>query len=104
LEAICAITHLLLPFLPVGCKSIFQKFGKEPVSLQSLSRDGRNLLVGTVTTVGDVLYEKSLSEATRNDKSATSSTKKESYEMAQRRTKEAKAKQSAVASKQGQDG
>jgi methionine--tRNA ligase beta chain len=96
LEAIYALTHLLLPFLPVGCKSIFQKLGKEPVALKEVCRDGRNLDVGTATTVGNVLYEKSLSDAEMNDKAVASSTKKESYEEAQRRKKEAKAKQSAA--------
>jgi len=33
LEAIYAMTHLLLPFIPVGCKTIFQKLHTEPVSL-----------------------------------------------------------------------
>lgn len=101
LEAIYALTHLLMPFLPVGCKKIFEKLGKEPVALKDLSLDCRNLEVGTATTVGDVLYEKSLSDAETNDNAASSSKKKESYEEAQRRKKEAKAKQSA-AGKKGQ--
>lgn len=102
LEAIYALTHLLMPFLPVGCKDIFQKLGKEPVALKDVGRDCRNLEVGTATTVGEVLYEKCLSEAEMKDKAAASSKKKESYEEAQRRKKEAKAKQSA-AGKKGQE-
>jgi methionyl-tRNA synthetase len=58
LEAIYALTHLLLPFLPVGCRTIFEKLGKEPVTLQDLSKDCRNLTVGTNIQVGQVLYEK----------------------------------------------
>lgn len=103
LEAIYALTHLLLPFTPVGCKKIFEKLGKEPTALKDLNRDCRNLEAGTATTVGDVLYEKSLSDAEMNDKAAASSSKKESYEEAQRRKKEAKAKQSAAAKKGQED-
>jgi methionyl-tRNA synthetase len=58
LEAIYALTHLLLPFLPVGCAKIFKKIGKEPVGLNALSRDCRNLEVGSAIQVGEVLYEK----------------------------------------------
>jgi methionyl-tRNA synthetase len=97
LEAIYALTHLLLPFLPVGCKSIYEKLGKEPVSLKDVNRDCRSLEVGSVINVGPVLYEKSLSDAELKDKNAASSKKKESYEEAQRRKKEAKAKQAAAA-------
>ncbi|KAG7366316.1 methionine-tRNA ligase [Nitzschia inconspicua] len=96
LEAIYALTHLLMPFLPIGCKKIFQKLGKEPVALKDVNKDCRNLEAGTATTVGDVLYEKSMSDGELMDKAAASSKKKESYEEAQRRKKEAKAKQSAA--------
>ena len=95
LEAIYALTHLLMPFLPVGCKTIYEKLGKEPVSLVDLNRDCRNLSIGTSIQVGKVLYEKMLSEDEKNSKGA-SGKKKESYEEAQKRKKEKKA--AAIAS------
>ena len=58
LEAIYALTHLLLPYLPVGSGKVFEKVGKAPVALKDLSRDCRNLQVGTEVQVGEVLYEK----------------------------------------------
>jgi len=90
LEAIYALTHLLMPFLPVGCKCIYKKLGKEPVSLVDLNRDCRSLVAGTSIQVGQVLYEKMLSEDEK-DKKGTSGKKKETYEEAQKRKKEKKA-------------
>ena len=102
LEAIYALTHLLLPFLPVGCKKVYEKVGKEPVALKDLNLDCRNLSAGTPITVGEVLYEKSMSDEEMKDKDAAAGKKKESYEEAQRRKKEAKAKAIATA-KKGQE-
>lgn len=101
LEAIYALTHLLMPYLPVGCKTVFRKLGKDPVALKDLGRDCRNLDVGTPIEVGDVLYEKSLSDDEIKDKKAASFKKKESLEEAQKRKKEQKAK-AIAAGKQGQ--
>jgi methionyl-tRNA synthetase len=58
LEAIYALSHLLLPFLPIGTAQIFQKLSKEPVALKDLGRECRNLDVGAEIKVGAVLYEK----------------------------------------------
>ena len=58
LEAIYALSHLLIPFLPVGTKKIFTKLGKEPVPLKDLGRDMRNLQAGDAIQIGEVLYEK----------------------------------------------
>lgn len=58
LEAVYALSHLLLPFLPIGGAKIFTKVGKAPVKLSDLSLDCRNLEVGTKVQVGDVLYAK----------------------------------------------
>eukprot|EP00934_Nitzschia_sp_Nitz4_P008399 Nitzschia sp. Nitz4//scaffold203_size38902//33863//36338//NITZ4_007667-RA/size38902-augustus-gene-0.45-mRNA-1//1//CDS//3329541445//8389//frame0 len=99
LEAIYAVTHLLLPFLPVGGAKIFDKLGVAPVTLAELKLDGPNLPVGTKVEVGDVLYEKSRSEEEMLDQAAAAAKKKESYEQAQRRKKEGKAKQIAAAQK-----
>lgn len=90
LEAIYSLTHLLMPFLPVGCKNIFQKLGKEPVSLVDLDRGCRSLVAGTKIEVGSVLYNKMLSHDEK-DKQDGGGKKKESYEEAQKRKKEKKA-------------
>jgi len=95
LEAIYALTHLLMPFLPVGCKKIFEKLEKEPVSLVNLDRECRSLTVGATIQVGQVLYAKMLSDDEK-DKKGGSGKKKESYEEAQKRKKEKKA--AAIAS------
>jgi methionine--tRNA ligase beta chain len=129
LEAIYALSHLLLPFVPVGANKIFQKLGKEPVALKDLNRECRNLEVGTKIQIGQVLYEKvrsfveiswqvlwikahypplisflfsqNLSEEEIKDAQGASAKKKESFEDAQLRKKEKKAKEIA-ASKKGQ--
>jgi methionine--tRNA ligase beta chain len=99
LEAIYALTHLLMPFLPIGCKNIYEKVGKEPVALKELGRECRNLVAGIKVNVGKVLYEKSLSdEEIQGQKVA----KKETYEEAQRRKKEQKEK-AIAAGKKGQE-
>ena len=58
LEAVYALSHLLLPYLPVGGAKVFDKIGKAPMSLNDLSLDCRNLEIGTKVQVGAVLYEK----------------------------------------------
>jgi len=100
LEAIYALAHLLAPFLPEGSARVFKKLNTAPVSLKDLSRDCRNLKVGTKIDVGDVLYSKSLSDEEIKNASEASSKKKESYADAQKRKKEAKAKQMAASKKQ----
>ena len=92
LEAVYSLAHLLLPFLPEGCVKIFAKLGTEPVALSDLRRDGRNLMVGTQISVGDILYEPSQSV----DEVNAAVSKKESHAEAQQRKKEAKAKQIAA--------
>jgi len=90
LEAIYALTHLLMPFLPVGCKKVYEKLGKEPVSLENLDRECRSLTVGANIQIGQVLYEKMLSEDEKGKKGGAGK-KKETYEEAQKRKKEKKA-------------
>ena len=58
LEAIYALSHLLLPFMPVGPSKIFHKLNMAPTSLKDLGLDCRNLEVGTKVQVGEVLYAK----------------------------------------------
>ena len=101
LEAIYALSHLLIPFLPVGTRKIFNKLGKDPVPLVDLARDCRNLEVGSEVQIGEVLYEKSFSAEELQDKEKAAAKKKESLAEAQRRKKEKKAAEAAKA-KQGQ--
>jgi methionyl-tRNA synthetase len=58
LEAIYALSHMLLPFAPEKTPDIFHKLHTEPVALTQLGRDCRNLKVGTQIEVGEVLYNK----------------------------------------------
>ncbi|CAJ1926044.1 unnamed protein product [Cylindrotheca closterium] len=101
LESIYALSHLLLPYLPVGAGKIFKKLGKDPITLHELKRDCRNLDSGSAIQIGEVLYEKSFSDEELANKNEASTKKKESYEEAQRRKKEKKAAEIAKA-KQGQ--
>lgn len=101
LEAIYALAHLLMPFLPHGAAAIFSKLHTPPVDIKELGRSCRNLKVGTKIEVGDVLYTKVISESEQKDATRVVVPKKESYEEAQRRKKEAKSK-NAAKSKEGQ--
>ena len=103
LEAVYALAHLLLPFLPVGGAKIFGKLNTEPVSLAELNRDCRNLKVGTKIDIGDILYQQAgVEEGDKKGANAANAPAKESHAEAQRRKKEAKAKMVA-ASKAGQE-
>jgi len=93
LEAIYAMTHLLLPFIPVGCKTIFQKLHTEPVSLIELKQKhiatkGHYLTPGTKVEAVGILYEKSLSEEEVKDAAAAAAKKKTSHLDAQKKKKE----------------
>jgi methionine--tRNA ligase beta chain len=102
LEAIYALAHLLLPFLPIGAAKIFEKLNTEPTNLQSLNKDSRNLKVGTKIVQGDVLYSKSMSAEEMHNVESAASQKKESHAEAQARKKEAKA-QMIAKSKSGSE-
>ena len=95
LEAIFALAHLLLPFIPHGGKKIFEKLNTPPIALGQLDRSCRNLATGTKIQVGDVLYSKSMSDAEKLDVASTATKKKESHAEAQKRKKEEKAKLAA---------
>jgi len=100
LESIYAMTHLLMPFLPIGSIAIFQKLGTEPLSLDELKKKhlanpGHFLALGTKVEAGGVLYEKSLSDEEVNDTEAAAAKKKESHAEAQKRKKEKKAQEIA---------
>jgi methionine--tRNA ligase beta chain len=91
LEAIYALAHLLLPFLPVGATKIFEKLNMKPGNLKSVNMDCRNLKAGTKIAVGAVLYSKSMSAEEIQNAETAAGSKKESYADAQKRKKEAKA-------------
>ena len=99
LESIYALTHLLLPYLPVGATKIFGKLHTEPVKVEELDRNCVNLKPGTSIEVGEVLYAKSFSDAELQDAAAAAAQKKESHAEAQKRKREAKAKAMAASQK-----
>ena len=105
LEAVYAVAHLLLPFIPKGASEIFNKMNTPPKSLWAVDSELRNnLAVGTKIDVGSLLYEINKSEEEKElSKAEASNKKKQSYEEAQRLKKEKKAKEIA-ASKAAQAG
>jgi len=101
LEAVYALTHLLLPFVPNGAKAIFKKLNTFPKNtLKDINGNLENLVVGTKIDVGDILYSKIVSQD-ELDAAEASKKKKEAYADAQKRKKEKKQKEIA-ASKAGQ--
>jgi len=97
LEAVYAVAHLLLPFIPGGATEIFKKLNTPPKSLGEISADLRNLAVGTKIDAGSILYERNLSEEEKKlSKADASKNKKLAYEEAQRLKKEKKAKEAAA--------
>lgn len=94
LEAVYAVAHLLLPFIPSGAGKIFDRIGVSPRPIDELRADLRILEVGTKVDIGDILYQKILSH---EELSAAdlSKKKKEDYAEAQKRKKEKKAANAA---------
>ena len=96
LEAVYAVAHLLLPFIPKGASEIFKKMNTPPKLLGDVDASLRNLAVGTKIDVGGLLYEINKSEEEKElSKKEASNKKKQSYEEAQRLKKEKKAKEIA---------
>lgn len=58
LEAVYAVAHLLLPFIPSGAGKIFDRIGVSPRPIDELRADLRILEVGTKVDIGDILYQK----------------------------------------------
>ena len=98
LEAMYAVAHLLLPFIPRGASEIFRKMNTPPRSLWGVDPELRgNLAVGTKIDVGGLLYEINKSEEEKElSKAENSNNKKLAYEEAQRLKKEKKAQESAA--------
>jgi len=103
LEALYALAHLLLPFIPKGASEIFKKINTPPKQLWKIDPALRNLAVGTPIVVGgDILYEINKSEEEKKlSKADASKNKKASYEEAQRLKKERKAKEKAAQKNNG---
>ena len=62
LEAIYIATHFLSPFVPEACDKIFEKMGTQPKTIVTLSKAFDNLIPGTTVNVGEVLFQKYISE------------------------------------------
>lgn len=64
LEAVYALTHFLVPFMPVACTLIFEQLGCPPRPLHALSPAFDNLAAaaGSPVTVGGILFPKLLSD------------------------------------------
>ncbi len=101
IEAVYAMSHLLLPFIPLGAKNIFKKLNTAPIQLAEIKSDLRNLAIGTKIHVGDVLYSKIISEEERLNAEESAKKKAQSLAEAQRKKKEKKAA-AAASSKAGQ--
>lgn len=62
LEAIYVIAHFLSPLIPGVADTIFKKLGTASVLLTELSPEYDNLKVGTEVSVGDILFNKVLTD------------------------------------------
>lgn len=62
LEAIYIAAHFLSPFVPEACDKIFDKMQTKPKTIFTLSKAFENLKPGTPVSVGEVLFEKYISE------------------------------------------
>ncbi len=101
LEAVYALSHLLVPFIPTGAADIFKKLNTAPTTLSEISSELRNLKAGSKVNVGEVLYSKLVSEEERLNAEEAAKKKAESIAEAQRKKKEKKAK-AIASSKAGQ--
>ncbi|GLD95999.1 hypothetical protein PINS_up004677 [Pythium insidiosum] len=62
LEAIYVIAHFLSPIMPATAEKIFSKLNAAPMLLTQLSPDYDNLKVGVEVAIGDILFNKVLSD------------------------------------------
>ena len=104
LEAIYILAHLLLPFVPVSGKQIFQKLGTQPKTIQQIQNylithdkvSHMILPMGTqIDVTGSVLYDKLLSS--EEEKKAATIKKKDNYMESKRKKEQAKAQARAQA-------
>uniref|UniRef100_A0A7S3PW86 methionine--tRNA ligase n=1 Tax=Chaetoceros debilis TaxID=122233 RepID=A0A7S3PW86_9STRA len=104
LEAVYAMAHLLIPFIPIGAKQIFQKLNTAPIDLLAVKSDLRNLVPQTKVDVGDVLYSKIVSEEEKLNAKEAAKKKASSLADAQKRKKEKKAAAAASSKAGGKQG
>lgn len=62
LEAIYVAAHFLHPFIPSACESIFDKLHTAPKTLVELNYQFNNLTPGTTVDIGNVLFNKIVTE------------------------------------------
>ncbi|RLN55215.1 hypothetical protein BBJ29_006114 [Phytophthora kernoviae] len=62
LEAIYVLAHYLSPMIPNTTEIIFKKLGTAPTILTALSPEYDNLKAGTPVVIGDILFNKILTE------------------------------------------
>jgi len=101
LEAVYALAHLLVPYLPIGSSKIFEKLNTSSLTLSEIKSDLRNLVVGSQVSIGDVLYTKLISEEEKLNAEEAAKKKAESIADAQTR-KKAKKAAAIASSKAGQ--
>jgi len=58
LEAVYVLAHFMSPMIPDATDKIFERLGTEPRKIKDLSPKFDNLAVGTLITVGEVLFTK----------------------------------------------
>ncbi|CAH0484565.1 unnamed protein product [Peronospora farinosa] len=75
LEAIYVLAHYLMPIIPKTTEAIFQKLGTAPTTLTALSPDYDNLKPGIEVSVGDILFDKILTEEEKQKQSETAAAK-----------------------------
>ncbi|POM79729.1 Methionine-tRNA ligase, partial [Phytophthora palmivora] len=75
LEAIYVLAHYLSPILPKTSETIFQKLGTTSTMLTALSPDYDNLKPGTEVSIGDILFNKILTEEEKQKQSEAAAAK-----------------------------
>ncbi|EGZ07792.1 hypothetical protein PHYSODRAFT_250104 [Phytophthora sojae] len=75
LEAIYVLAHYLSAIIPETAKIIFQKLGTAPTTLTALSPEYDNLKPGTEVSIGDILFNKVLTEEEKQKQSEAAAAK-----------------------------
>ncbi|KAG6591055.1 methionine-tRNA ligase [Phytophthora cinnamomi] len=75
LEAIYVLAHYLSAIIPETAATIFQKLGTAPTTLTALSPEYDNLKPGTEVTIGDILFNKVLTEEEKQKQSEAAAAK-----------------------------
>ncbi|CAH0473235.1 unnamed protein product [Peronospora belbahrii] len=75
LEAIFVLAHYLMPIIPKTSEAIFQKLGTSPITLTALSPDYDNLNPGVEVSIGNILFNKILTEEEKQKQSEAAAAK-----------------------------